>query len=46
MFYDVPIDIKDGAKFLAMDIGLPDEVQVDAIVEHISEFDGWWRRND
>ena len=45
-FYDVPIDIKDGAKFLAMDIGLPDEVQVDAIVEHMSEFDGWWRRND
>ena len=45
-FYDVPIDTKDGAKFLAMDIGLPDEVQVDAIVEHMSEFDGWWRRND
>lgn len=26
--YDVPIDIKDGAKFLAMDIGLPDEVKL------------------
>ena len=44
--YNVPIDIKDGAKFLAMDIGLPDEVEVEAIVTHMAEFDGWWRRND
>ncbi|MDC3286643.1 hypothetical protein OAV67_03200 [Alphaproteobacteria bacterium] len=44
--YNVPIDIKDGAKFLAMDIGLPDEVEVEAIVTHMAEFDGWWRRNE
>ena len=46
VFYDVPIDINDGAKFLAMDIGLPDEVQADAIVKHMADFDGWWRRNE
>ena len=44
--YNVPIDIKDGAKFLAMDIGLPDEVEVEAIVTHMAEFDGWWRKNE
>jgi len=44
--YNVPIDIKDGAKFLAMDIGMPDEVEVEAIVTHMAEFDGWWRRNE
>ncbi len=44
--YNMPIDIKDGAKFLAMDIGLPNEVEVEAIVTHMAEFDGWWRRND
>ena len=44
--YNVPIDIKDGAKFLAMDIGMSDEIEVEAIVTHMAEFDGWWRRND
>ena len=46
VFYDVPIDINDGAKFLAMDIGLPDKVQADAIVKHMADFDAWWRRNE
>ena len=44
--YNVPIDIKDGAKFFAMDIGQPDEVEVEEIVTHMAEFDGWWRRNE
>ncbi len=44
--YDVPIDIRDGAKFLAIDIGMSDEVVVEEIVSHMAEFDGWWRRND
>jgi hypothetical protein len=44
--YDVAIDIKDGAKFVALDIGLPDEVEVDEIISHRAEFDGWWRRNE
>ena len=42
----MPIDIKDGAKFLAMDIGMPDEVVVEDLVSHMAEFDGWWERND
>ena len=42
----MPIDIKDGAKFFAMDIGQPDEVEVEEIVTHMAEFDGWWRRNE
>ena len=41
----MPIDIKDGAKFLAMDIGLPDEVEVESGVTHMAEFDEWGRRN-
>ena len=44
--YDVPIDIKDGAKFVVLDIGQPEEVEVDEIISHMAEFDGWWRRND
>ena len=44
--YDVSIDIKDGAKFIALDIGLSDEVEVEAVVTHMAEFDGWWRRNE
>ena len=44
--YDVPIDIKDGAKFLAMDIGLPDEVVVLVIVSQMAAFDSCWRRNN
>ena len=44
--YDVPIDIRDGAKFLAIDIGMSDEVVVEDLVSHMAEFDSWWRRND
>ena len=44
--YDVPIDIRDGAKFLAMDIGMSDEVVVEDLVSHMAEFDSWWRRNE
>ena len=44
-YYEFPIDIKDGAKFLAMDIGLPDEVVVEDLVTNLREFDSWWRRN-
>ena len=44
--YDVQIDIKDGAKSVALDIGLPDEVEVDRIIGHMAEFDGWWRRKE
>ena len=44
--YDVPIDIRDGAKFLAIDIGMSDEVVVEELVSHMAEFDSWWRRND
>ena len=44
--YDVAIDIKDGAKFITLDIGLPDEIEVEAVVTHMSEFDGWRRRNE
>lgn len=44
--YDVPIDIKDGTKFVALDIGLSDEVEVEAMVTHMAEFDGWWQRNE
>ena len=44
--YDVAIDIKDGAKFITLDIGLPDEIEVEAVVTHVAEFDGWWRRNE
>ena len=40
----MPKDIKDGTKFLAMDIGMPDEIEVEAIVTHMAEFDGWCRR--
>jgi len=45
-YYEFPIDIKDGAKFLAMDIGLPDEVVVEDLVTNLREFDSWWRRNE
>jgi hypothetical protein len=45
-YYDLPVDIKDGAKFVALDIGLSDEVEVEAVVTHMAEFDGWWRRNE
>ena len=44
--YDVPIDIRDGAKFFAMDIGMSDEVVVEDLVSHMAEFDSWWRRNE
>lgn len=44
--YDVPIDIRDDAKFLAMDIGISDEVVVEEIVSHMAEFDSWWQRNN
>ena len=44
--YDVPIDIRDGAKFFAMDIGLTDKIEVEELVSHMAEFDSWWRRND
>ena len=44
--YDVPIDIKDGAKFIMVDIGLPDEFEVEEVVTHMADFDCWWRRNN
>ena len=44
--YDVPIDIRDGAKFLAIDIGMSDELVVEEIGSYMAEFDGWWRRNN
>ena len=44
--YDVPIDIKDGAKFKMVDIGLPDEFEVEEVVTHMADFDCWWRRNN
>jgi hypothetical protein len=28
-----------------MDIGLPDEVEVESVVTHMAEFDEWGRRN-
>ena len=43
--YDVPINVKDGAKFLAMDFPASDEIVVEDLVQHMSEFDSWWRRN-
>ena len=44
-FYDVPIDIRDGAKFLAMDFPTSDEIVVEEIVNHMSDFAGWRARN-
>jgi len=29
-----------------MDIGMSDEIEVEAVVTHMAEFDGWWRRNE
>ena len=44
--YDVPINVKDGRKFLAMDFPASDEIVVEDLVQHMSEFDSWWRRNN
>lgn len=43
--YAVPINVKDGRKFLAMDFPATDEIVVEDLVQHMSEFDGWCRRN-
>ena len=43
--YAVPINVKDGAKFLAMDFRTSDEIVVEDLVQHMSEFNIWWRRN-
>lgn len=43
--YAVPINVKDGAKFLAMDFRTSDEIVVEDLVQHMSEFSIWWRRN-
>jgi hypothetical protein len=44
-FYDVPIKIRDAAKFLAMDFQTSGEVVVEDLVKHMTEYNGWWRRN-
>ena len=43
--YAVPINVKDGAKFLAMDFPTSDEFVVEDLVQHMSEFNSSWRRN-
>jgi hypothetical protein len=43
--FHVPVHVKDGAKFWAMDFLAPDKIVVEDLVQHMSQFNGWWRRN-